>query len=46
MNTKITATSHNTPNKIMTNHDLEKLVETGMIGLNQEQVLCKACSID
>ena len=28
MNAKITATAHNTPEKIMTNHDLEKLVDT------------------
>ena len=28
MNAKITATAHNTPEKIMTNHDLEKLVNT------------------
>ena len=28
MNAKITATAHNAPNKIMTNFDLEKLVET------------------
>jgi len=28
LNAKITATAHNTPEKIMTNHDLEKLVNT------------------
>ena len=28
MNAKITTTAHNTPEKIMTNHDLEKLVDT------------------
>ena len=28
MNAKITATAHNTPKKIMTNHDLEKIVDT------------------
>jgi 3-oxoacyl-[acyl-carrier-protein] synthase-3 len=28
LNAKITATAHNTPEKIMTNHDLEKLVDT------------------
>ena len=28
MNAKITATAHNPPEKIMTNHDLEKLVDT------------------
>ena len=28
MNAKITATAHNTPKKVMTNHDLEKIVDT------------------
>jgi len=28
MNAKITATAHNTPKNIMTNHDLEKIVDT------------------
>ena len=28
MNAKITATAHNTPKNVMTNHDLEKLVDT------------------
>ena len=28
MNAKITATAHSVPNKVMTNHDLEKFVNT------------------
>ena len=47
LNAKITATAHNTPEKIMTNHDLEKLVDTSdewirsRTGITQRHVVGK-----